>query len=380
MAEYDFIEVDSAKIYSTLLNSLMDNVGEPLYPGDERRIMGDALAAVLVGMFSLFNDRAKQRTLRYARGAVLDAIGERLDVYRLDPAKAYATFRFSTSAAIAENIIIPAGTRITTNGSAYFATQATAVLPAGSMHIDLVAESTEGGSKYNGFAAGTVATLVDLIPFIAGAVNLTATVGGDDGEPYTTEGDERFRERIRLAPSRLSTAGPESAYRYHVLSADPEIIDVAFDVPEDEPNTIKIYPLMRGGDLPGAETLQKVVDAMADDVRPMTDLVQVFAPTPVEYDVELKYYCTKDDEAALIQAIEADGGAIDQYNAWQTTALDRDIDPDQLRSFVFAAKAATNATGTVRMDVVQPVYVPISKYQVPKFSGVLRVTHEVVTP
>lgn len=69
-------------------------------------------------------------------------------------------------------------------------------------------------------------------------------------EPYTTEGDDRLRERIRLAPSTLSTAGPESAYRYHILSADSDIIDVAIDCPIDEPNTVNIYPLMTGGAMP----------------------------------------------------------------------------------------------------------------------------------
>ena len=380
MADIEFVTTDSAKIYTAVIGNLMDYCNEALYPGDERRIFGEALVAVFVSLYNEFNDKMKQKTLRYARGNVLDALGERLGVRRLDPAKAYATFRFSVSAPIAENIIIPEGTRITSDGSVYFATQATAVLPAGSTSIELLGVCITGGSQYNGFAVGTIATLVDLIPYISEAVNTTETIGGDDGEPYTVEGDDRLRERIRLAPSKLSTAGPESGYRYHVLSADSDIIDVAVEVPEDEPNTINLYPLMRGGGIPDEETLQKVRDAMADDVRPMTDLVQVFAPTPVEYDVELKYYCTKDDEAALIQAIEAEGGAIDQYNAWQTAALDRDIDPDQLRSFVFAAKAESRATGTVRMDVIKPAFSPIGKYQVPRFSGSLIVTHEVVTP
>ena len=48
---------------------------------------------------------------------------------------------------------------------------------------------------------------------------------------------------------------------------------------------------------------------MADDVRPMTDKVQVMAPQQVEYTINIKYYCTKDDEAATIETIEGDGGA-----------------------------------------------------------------------
>lgn len=92
------------------------------------------------------------------------------------------------------------GTRITTDGSVYFATDQIAVLQAGKLSVDVQATCTEGGSAYNGFTTGTINTLVDLIPYISSAVNITDSVGGDDGEPYTEAGDEKFRERIRLAP------------------------------------------------------------------------------------------------------------------------------------------------------------------------------------
>lgn len=374
--EINYVETDSAKLYTTIIGSLMDSCGEALYPGDERRIFGEALVAVFVSLYSLFDDRAKQRTLRYARGAVLDAIGERLNVYRLQPESASAIFRFTASAAISENIVIPAGTRITTDGSVYFATQAAAVLPAGSLSVDLLGVCINGGAVYNGFAAGTIATLVDLIPFIAGAVNITDSSGGDDGEPYTTDGDNKLRERIRLAPSALSTAGSENGYRYFALSADPDVVDVSVDCPEDEPNTVNIYPLMTGGELPDEETMDKVLEAVNGAARrPMTDLVSVLQPTQVTYEVEIKYYCTKDEEAATIQSVEGIGGSIDQFNAWQTAALARNINPDQLRRFVLAP---SSGTGALRVDIIKPTYKELTKTQVAKLSGTPVVTHEVV--
>ena len=377
MAEtFDFVEVDSAKIYTAVIGSLMDNCNEALYPGDERRIFGEALVAVLVSMYSEFNDKMKQRTLRYARGNVLDAIGERLAVVRLQPASASAIFRFTASSVLPTNIVIPAGTRITTDGSVYFEIMETAILRAGDSHVDVEAVCTEGGSLHNGYPAGSIASLVDLIPYISSAVNITESMGGNDGEPYTEDGDNRLRERIRLAPSTLSTAGPESAYRYFILSADPDILDVAIDCPQDEPNTVNIYPLMNDGRLPDEETLQKILDVLAEDVRPMTDLVQVFVPNTVEYDIEIKYYCTKDNEPATIETIEAEGGAIDQYNEWQTSALGRDINPDQLRRFVLAP---INGTGALRVDVVSPAHHVLEKWEVARFSGKLSVSYEVVT-
>lgn len=376
MADFDFVETDSAKIYTAIIGGLMDSCNEPLYPGDERRIFGEGVVQAFVGLMSLFNDAAKQRTLRYARGTVLDAIGERYGVERSAPANASAIFRFTASASQLENIIIPAGTRITADGSVYFSIQETSVLPAGEASVDLLGVCISGGSAYNGYTEGSISTLVDLIPYIASAVNVTATSGGDDGEPYDEDGDNRYRERIRLSPASLSTAGPESAYRYFALSADPDIVDVAIDCPVDEPNTVNLYPLMVGGELPDEATLQKVLDAMADDVRPMTDKVQALAPEVVTYSVEIKYFCTKDDEAATIQTIEGDGGAIDKYNEWQTAALGRSINPDQLRRFILAP---TEGTGALRVEVVSPSYTELSKSQVARLSGSPVVTHEVVS-
>lgn len=376
MADFNFVETDSAKLYTAIIGSLMDECNEALYPGDERRIFGEALVAVFVALYSEFNDKMKQRTLQYARGEVLDALGARYGVERAAPARATATFRFTAAATQAENIIIPAGTRITTDGSVYFATQETTVLSTGALYVDVLGVCTTGGSQYNGFTAGTIKTLVDLIPYISGAQNITTSTGGDDGEPYTEEGDDRLRERIRLAPSAMSTAGPESGYRYHTLSADPDIVDVAIDCPEGEPNTVNIYPLMKGGGVPDGDTLAKVQAAMADDVRPMTDKVQVLAPEQVEYSINIKYYCTKDDEASAIETIEGDGGAIDQYIAWQSAALSRDINPDQLRRFVLAPSIGT---GAARLEVTSPTFQQLTKAQVAKLSGVPMVSHEVIT-
>lgn len=376
MADFDFVEVDSAKLYTSIIGSLMDSCDEALYPGDERRIFGEGIVALFVSLFSLFNDKAKQRTLRYARGNVLDAIGERYGVRRANPKGATAIFRFTVSEARSENIIIPAGTRITTDGSVYFATIETTLLPAASISVDVLALCTAGGSAHNGYAVGTISNLVDLIPYISHVENITASAGGDDGEPYNEVGDDKYRERIRLAPAAQSTAGPENAYRYFALSADPGIIDVAIDCPDDQPNVVNLYPLMAGGELPDDEVLQKVLDTLSDDVRPMTDKVNAIRPEVVEYEVELKYYCTKEDEAETIKTIEGAGGAIDQYNEWQTAALARDINPDQLRRYLLAPKTGT---GVLRVDVVKPAFAELSKAQVAKLAGAPVVSHEVVS-
>lgn len=375
---FEFVETDAQSIHNTMLDNLMNEMSEPLYPGDERRIFADALTLVFVALYNDLNDTAKQRTLQYARGYVLDAIGEGRSTPRLGPSAASDTFRFRVSTAHASNIIIPMGTRITADGSVYFETTAAAVLQAGELYVDVLAVCTTAGEDYNGLGAGTVNVLVDLIPYIGSVSNLYGTSGGDNGEPYPWEdggaGDERYRERIQLAGSTYSVAATLAGYKYFALLADPNVIDVAVDSPSA--NVIDIYVLMSGGEMPTEEELNKIKAIFTDDVRIMSDLVTVKAPSQAEYGIELKYYCTFGNEAQAVEAVEGAGGAIEVYNEWQTAALGRSINPDQLRAYI---KKDDGSTGVERVEIVSPVYTALDKNEVAKFNGTIKVSHEIVT-
>lgn len=233
---------DASTLYKTIITELEKGAGEPLYPGDERRIFGEALVPVFVALYNSLNDVGRQTLLRYARGEVLDAIGERQDVKRLEGTPAKTTMRFSVSTPQEKNIIIPKWTKVTPDSENYFATDEIAVLQAGAYSVEVPTSAVSNGTKFNGYAAGTITTIVDLIPYIESVTNLTETAGGDDGEPYTTEGDNRLRERIRLAPAKRSTAGPEQAYIYWVMTADSSIVDArAVSEKETVSETLTVY-------------------------------------------------------------------------------------------------------------------------------------------
>ncbi|MDO5574443.1 MAG: baseplate J/gp47 family protein [bacterium] len=355
MSDFNFIDVNSSNIYETIITSLENSVGEPLYPGDERRIFGEALVALFVSLYTIVNDTAKQKMLKYARGEILDALGERYACERIDPEPAVTVMRFAVSSAIASNIIIEKGTRVTPDNAHYFATTETVTLQAGALYVDVNVEATEAGTAYNGYSAGMILQLVDLIPYIDSITNLYVTHGGDDGEPYTTEGDNLYRDRIRLAPTKLSVAGPEDAYRYHALSADSTVVDVSITSPT--PGVVKIVPICTGGAIPDADMLTKVYnECNAKDVRPMTDQVVVAAPTQIKYRIEVVYYTTVDEESKCIETIEGNGGAIDHYIAWQRSTLGRNINPDKLRSFMLAPNWESGLTGATRVDIIKPEF------------------------
>lgn len=226
MAELNFIETSAKKVSDTVLEELENGVNEPLYPGDERRIYGEALAQVIVAVYNSVNDACRQKMLRYARGEVLDALGENRDVTRLDPTYATVTLRFSVSEPVASNIVIPAGLRVSGDFVHYFLTDSTVVLYAGALSVEVMATAENGGTNYNDIAPGEIANIVDVseVPMIDSVTNITATEGGGDREQ-----DEPYRERIREAENRLSTAGPAKAYKYWALSANPIVSDAVVE-------------------------------------------------------------------------------------------------------------------------------------------------------
>ncbi len=446
MPDLNFIETNARVVLETVLEELENGVSEPLYPGDERRITGEAMAQVVVAMYNAVNDACRQKALRYARGEVLDALGDNRDTARHTPTQATTVLSFGVNTPVKSNIIIPAGLRVTGDFERYFITDATAVLQAGALNVEVTATAESGGTEYNDLPPGSITQIVDVsdVPLIDYVSNVEPTAGGGD-----MEDDEAYRERIREAENRLSTAGTAKAYKYWALSANPLVADAvvtsgteiitrtlktyaahAFQgganlIPdslvvylpdgsaatagadytatyEDELLTltlsgalaavgsvkieitrkmygrVKIVPICAGGELPDEEVLADVLAACsADDVKPLTDMVTVEPPKVVYYDIELTYYTTKANQSEVVQNVEGAGGAIDQYIYWQGSALDQDINPEELRKRITCPHWGENLTGASYVEIVKPVYTELDGTTVAKFSGNLKVSHVV---
>lgn len=141
---------------------------------------------------------------------------------------------------------------------------------------------------------------------------------------------------------------------------------------------VKIVPICAGGEIPDEDILADVLAACsADDVRPLTDLVQVEAPTTFKYDIELEYWTTKASESEVVENVEGSGGAIDQYIYWQGSSLDQDINPDYLRKLILCPHWEEGLTGATRVNIIKPVYTELPSTTVAEFSGKLTVSHKV---
>ena len=114
----------------------------------------------------------------------------------------------------------------------------------------------------------------------------------DETGTLVAEDDARLRRRVQLAPDAFSVAGPEGAYVYHALSAAPWARDATAIM--TTPGRVRVTMLRAGADpVPSLAEREVVRLSLIDnDVRPLTDMVEVLGPTvhPVTIAAALTLY------------------------------------------------------------------------------------------
>lgn len=105
------------------------------------------------------------------------------------------------------------------------------------------------------------------------------------GAPAVMESDDDLRRRVLLAPDSYSVAGPASAYVFHALSADGDVLDASAISPN--PGEVVVSVLSRTGDGTASPELLAAVNAVLadDEVRPLTDQVTVQSAVLVPFNV-----------------------------------------------------------------------------------------------
>lgn len=347
-----FSPLDPASIERDILMAYERIAAVTLYPGDPVRLFLESLAYVISVQNGLIDLAGKQNLLAYAGGPHLDHLGALMDTERLQATPARCVLRFALSVPLDFAVIIPEGTRVTTQDQRLtFATDDAASVPVGSVSVDVPATAVSLGVLGNGLVAGQVNALIDPLAYVVRVANTGVTLGGSD-----VESDERYRERIQLAPESYTCAGPVGSYRYHALKVHPDIADVAVWSPV--PGTVDIRPVLKGGELPDAAMIAAVRAALsADTVRPLTDTVTVAAPDPVEYAISGGWYLRRAD-ATLSGSIQtAVTAAVEQFRLWQRSAPGRDINPTKLVALVERA-------GAKRVTLTEPEFRPLKGWQI----------------
>nr|WP_300306905.1 baseplate J/gp47 family protein [Halomonas sp.] len=215
----------------------------------------------------------------------------------------------------------------------------------------------------------------------------------DPGDPNaippispTYEENSDFRRRILLSLQGLSTAGPEGAYIFHALSADGGVLDASVDAPRftlveqtattitlqvdydaglaaPRPGDVVISVLAREGDGTPDQPLLDAVDSRlsAEDVRPLTDRVNVQGPEILPYTIEatLYFYPGPDSQVVLAEAQEmAQAYADSQHRLGMDVTL----------SGVYAA---LHRPGVQRVELASPIAtIPANRQQATYCTGI----------
>lgn len=337
----------------------------PLYDSDPLTLTLKSMAMLYYMAMQVAERRALAAMLKSAEGAQLDNIGLPFGVKRNPATYATVTIRFTLSATQKSVAMIPQGTRIRTGAGIYFATTEYAQIDIGETSVDVLAKAEEVGAESNGIPPGVIDTLVDAIPFVAGAVNIDTSSGGAD-----VESDDSLTRRIWLSPTTYSCAGPRDAYEFWAMSFRSDIENAIAISPRSQPCTAYIYFMLTGGKMPSEKDISEMETFMMNEARrPMTDLVICKAPEEVEYSIDFTYYigASSKKNADIVQQNVAQ--AVQEYQDWQRS-IGRDINPMEL---IYRLRAA----GVKRVEMREPAFKVVESgadkekalVQIPKLSG-----------
>jgi len=363
LPEISFVDKDPLAVETELLNNwqALENTAaatenrqpRTLGAADPLRTVFKTITLAAVSLLQAIDHTGKQNLLAYAIEDNLEHKGIDLAVGRNEAKAATVTVRFTLST-IRESVVnIPAGTMVTAGNEIFFSVRDTAQILPGNLSIDCVCECLTAGEAGNGYLPGEIVTLVNPIGFVdpLAVANIDTSAGGIE-----VESDDSYRERIRTAPEKFTTAGSWDSYKFWARSATQNIIDVSVYRPEA--GYVNVVLLMTGGTLPSDPERALVSEVLnAEKIRPGTDEVQVLAPEVISYEVELTYYIRSSDAISVTTIQNKINTAISDFILWQKSKIGRDINPTQLI-------AAIHNAGAKRVELTLPVTTTIENNQI----------------
>lgn len=346
ISNISFVETDVETLQATVVARYEQITGRTLYPGNPERLFLNCLVYLLALQRAQIDVAAKRNTLMYADGVYLDLIGEMLGVTRLTATPAQTTLRFNLDTPLTFPVNIPLGTRCTPDGELFFATTELATILVGQTMIEVNAMCTVVGSVGNDWQNGQINQMSDTVSYIEYVENTSVSFGGSDAET-----DERFQERIRLAPESFSVAGPRDAYQFYALSSNPDVADASVWSPI--PGLVRVAVLMQNGRIPTVQELAGVYAVLsADEVRPLTDTVEVISPSEVHYSIAAQYWIRRDYSALAANIQQQVTDAVNKFAAFHSARLGRDVNTSVLYEYIQSVEGVKRVKIFAPEDIV----------------------------
>lgn len=234
---------------------------------------------------------------RTAEGEYLDMHAEMRGLQRRTATKAEGMLRFSVNSVAECDLTIPAGTVCMTAGLVRVETTEAAVLPAGSLWVDVPAQALEPGIAGN-VPAGTVVSMTVAPVGIAQCSNPEAFAGGVDEED-----DASLRIRVLDSYKRLPNGANVAFYQQAALSF--EQVAAATVLPRNRGiGTVDVVIASHAG-VPDEELLAQV-QAYFEERREIAVDVSVLAPTVQPVDISVSVTPAEGYEFAAVSAAVED--------------------------------------------------------------------------
>lgn len=334
LPEPNFIDRDATAVTNEWIALYQERTGKTLQDAQIERILIDIGSYRETLLRIKIQAIAESNLLNYATLEVLKHIGILVGVTILEAKYSSATFLFTLDIVQTFDITIASGAQIESNDGKYiFETTEDLIIKAGSLTASVKATCTTAGDATNGYAIDSITNLLTPLGYVLTVTNTTVTSGGQDEESA-----DSLRERIRQAPESFSNAGSKGAYKFHTLSADQSIIDVAVISPSA--GVVEVYPLVDTG-TPSDDLIAAVQDYLsADKIRPLTDNVIVKKPEVKSFTV--KATLTLYSYADLTSVQTAVNAGLTAYQTTLKSSLNKDIVPNQIIAILNAIYGVYN--------------------------------------
>jgi phage-related baseplate assembly protein len=352
--------LDANLILADMVSAFQTAAGRTLQPAQVERLLINLYAYRESLVRNSIQYAGQQNLLAYAAFPMLDYLGQLLSITRLGAQGAITTLQFTLASPLSVAYVIVSDTQVGTNDGQYiFATVESLTIPAGSTSGSVQAASTTPGTGGNGYLAGQINIQINPSVLISTVTNTTVSTGG-----ASPETDDHLRARIQAAPNQFSTAGPDGAYRFFTLSADPSIIDAQVVTPA--PGQVTVYVLTgpitvqpaaspNPAAVASTTLLAQVAIALSGDtVRPLTDTVSAMAVSEVDYQIigTITLYADTDPASAMAAA----NAAAEKYAIALASRIQRDIVPSQIIE-------ALSVTGVYQVMLTSPSYTQLQAGQ-----------------
>lgn len=216
-----------------------------------RAVASEIYAAHTTADFAL-----KQAFVQTATGNYLDMHAEMRSITRKTAATATGVLTFYLPQELETDTDIPSGTvcSVKDDPLLQFTTEEAAVIPAGSLSVQVPASALAQGAQFN-VPAGSVTVMVNPPEYVSEVKNESAFTGGCDEET-----DEALRSRIIDSYSKVSNGVNAKSLEEMILTI--ESIKDASVAMDPQQNTLTVWLRTLSGEYPEADVLEEIAQKL----------------------------------------------------------------------------------------------------------------------